>query len=72
MGEASGSSDFGSRGGRYRDHEDAEMEEFKPQIKVEVEDDDLERVLAKARKLKQRRISSRSLCPSTSKVYSGR
>lgn len=54
MGEASGSSDFGSRGGRYRDHEDAEMEEFKPQIKVEVEDDDLERVLAKARKLKQK------------------
>ncbi|KAH8260228.1 hypothetical protein KR026_006641 [Drosophila bipectinata] len=52
--EAGTSSNFGSRHGRYRDQEDAEMEDVKPEIKLELEDDDLERVLSKARKLKQK------------------
>ncbi|XP_068151153.1 U4/U6.U5 tri-snRNP-associated protein 1 [Drosophila tropicalis] len=56
----SGSSDFGSRHGRYRDADDIEMIEEKQetkstQIKLELDDDDdLERVLSKARKLKQK------------------
>lgn len=54
MPEAGTSSNFGSRNGRYRDAEDAEMEDVKPEIKLELEDDDLERVLSKARKLKQK------------------
>lgn len=53
-GTSGNSSNFGSRHGRYREHEDADMEEIKPDIKMEGEDDDLERVLSKARKLKQK------------------
>ncbi|KAH8260846.1 hypothetical protein KR038_007789 [Drosophila bunnanda] len=53
-GTSGSSSNFGSRHGRYRDHEDTEMEDIKPDIKIEGEDDDLERVLSKARKLKQK------------------
>ncbi|XP_017153392.1 U4/U6.U5 tri-snRNP-associated protein 1 [Drosophila miranda] len=51
----SGMSNFGSRQGRHRDPEDVDMEETKPEVKYEAdEDDDLERVLSKARKLKQK------------------
>ncbi|XP_034670055.1 U4/U6.U5 tri-snRNP-associated protein 1 isoform X1 [Drosophila subobscura] len=51
-----GTSNFGSRHGRHREPEDVEMkEETKPEVKYEAEeDDDLERVLSKARKLKQK------------------
>ncbi|KAH8378522.1 hypothetical protein KR093_011799 [Drosophila rubida] len=55
LAEAAGTSNMGSRHGRYReaDDEDVVMKE-EPQIKLEPDDDDLERVLNKARKLKQK------------------
>lgn len=53
-----GSSNFGSRHGRHREADDEDItmaEDTKTQVKLEQDDnDDLERVLSKARKLKQK------------------
>lgn len=54
--EPSGSSNLGSRHGRYREVDDDDnttREDSKTEVKLENDDDDLERVLSKARKLKQ-------------------
>lgn len=54
--EPSGSSNLGSRHGRYREVDDDDKttrEDSKTEVKLENDDDDLERVLSKARKLKQ-------------------
>lgn len=55
--EASGSSNLGSRHGRYREADDEDItmaEDSKTEVKLENDDEDLERVLSKARKLKQK------------------
>lgn len=55
--ESSGSSNLGSRHGRYREVDDDDnttREDSKAEVKLENDDDDLERVLSKARKLKQK------------------
>uniref|UniRef100_W8BR87 U4/U6.U5 tri-snRNP-associated protein 1 n=2 Tax=Ceratitis capitata TaxID=7213 RepID=W8BR87_CERCA len=44
---------LGSRRGRHREEEDMDTEDIK-EVKVEDEDEDLERILSKARKLKQK------------------